>query len=186
MKKFMLMLGVVGFVVAGFAGSAMAKGEQCQYHQWPMHCATKAVEPAVGKCAYYQWPHHICKKEAPAPVVAAPKVEKIVLEGVYFDTGSARIKKESFSVLDANAAKIKNSKQNLQITVVGYTDDRGSDAMNEKLSAARAASVKSYFESKGIDGSRIASMGKGKSNPIADNSTNDGRAKNRRIELETR
>ena len=68
--------------------------------------------------------------------------------------------------------------------VVGYTDDRGGAKANERLSLARADSVRNYFVSQGISPSRISAVGRGEANPVADNSTRDGRAKNRRIEIE--
>lgn len=115
-----------------------------------------------------------------------PKIKKgdrIILEGIYFDTGSARIKKESFSVLDENIVKINNA-PNVSVLVVGYTDDRGSDAMNQKLSEARAESVRNYFVKAGVPPSRVKATGRGESNPVADNASSAGRAKNRRIEME--
>lgn len=134
-------------------------------------------------CHYYQWRWARCK-DTPAPVAKpAPAPEKIVLEGVYFDTGSAKIKPESHAVLDANAQKLLK-KKNMNVTIVGYTDNKGSPAKNMKLSEERAASVKAYMVSKGVDAGRIKTKGMGPESPIADNKTADGRAKNRRIEME--
>ena len=135
------------------------------------------------RCEYHQW------KPEPCETVRAPVIKRgqqIVLQGVRFDSGSAKLKRSSYGVLDENVAKILRSRKNLRILVVGYTDDRGSDAMNQKLSERRADSVKRYFVSRGIASSRIQAIGRGESNPIADNSTVDGRAQNRRIELEAK
>jgi outer membrane protein OmpA-like peptidoglycan-associated protein len=140
----------------------------------------------ANKCDFYQWkPCFNAKPRVakPAPAPAAP--ERVVLEGVYFDTGSARIKPESYSVLDKNVANL-NKKGDLKITVEGFTDNVGRPESNVKLSDARAAAVKDYFVSKGIKSDRIGTKGYGADNPIADNKTADGRAKNRRIEIETR
>ncbi len=149
-----------------------------------------AQTASAERCEYYQWRPLYCKAMTPAPTpVYKPVIkrgEQIVLEGVYFDTGSAKIKPESYSTLDQNVSKIRNSHRDLRIVVVGYTDDRGSETMNQRLSERRADSVKTYFVSKGIDSSRITSIGRGESNPIATNSTVDGRAQNRRIELEAK
>lgn len=137
----------------------------------------------AARCEYHQW------KPEPCETVRAPVIkrgEQIVLQGVHFDSGSAKLKRSSYGVLDENVAKILNSRRNLKIWVVGYTDDRGSEAMNQKLSERRADSVKNYFVSRGIAASRIKAIGRGESNPIADNSTTTGRAQNRRIELEAK
>lgn len=164
MKKTMLIAAAALLSLSFLAQTAGAN--QCEYHQWrPMYCMNKP---------------------APAPMPEAPKIKKgdrIVLEGIYFDTGSAKIKKESFAVLDENIIKIKNA-PSVNVLVVGYTDDRGSDAMNQKLSEARADSVRKYFVSAGIPETRVKSDGRGESNPIADNATPTGRAQNRRIEME--
>ena len=74
---------------------------------------------------------------------------------------------------------------NLEVVIaVGHTDSVGGDAYNQKLSVARAEAVKAYLVSKGIEKNRVYTEGKGKSQPVADNKTNEGRAKNRRVEIE--
>ncbi len=158
MKKALMLFVALAFV---FATVSVASASKCEFHQWKMARCHKA--PAA----------------KPAPVV---KEEKIVLKGVNFDTGSAKIKKESYAILDDNIAKIKDRK--CSIAVVGYTDNRGSEKMNLKLSEARANSVKDYMISKGIAADRLSAMGKGPADPIGDNATDAGRAENRRIELE--
>lgn len=168
MKKMLVMAVAVAFSVAGFAGVASAK-----------------------KCEFYQWKYTRCSEPKAQPVAApaAPKIvkgEKLVLEGIYFDTGSAKIKKESYPVLDSNVEKVNNSSKDLKILIVGYTDNRGSEKLNQKLSDSRANSVKMYMEKKGVDAARISSVGRGMANPVADNNTDSGRAKNRRIELEAK
>ena len=83
--------------------------------------------------------------------------------------------------MDGNIAKLKaNTKK---VTVEGHTDNIGSDAYNDKLSNKRAKTVSDYFVSKGIDASRLTAVGKGESSPIASNDTEEGRFKNRRVEL---
>ena len=101
----------------------------------------------------------------------------------FFDFDKAIVKPEGKKLLDQVVAQSKTI--NLEtIIAVGYTDWIGSDAYNLKLSQRRAAAVKAYLVSKGVDPNRIYTEGKGKANPIADNKTAAGRAKNRRVELE--
>ena len=70
------------------------------------------------------------------------------------------------------------------IIAVGHADAIGTDAYNQKLSVARSEAVKAYLVSKGVEKNRIYTEGKGESSPVADNKTNEGRAKNRRVEVE--
>lgn len=74
---------------------------------------------------------------------------------------------------------------NLEVVIaVGHTDSVGTDAYNQKLSVRRAEAVKAYLVSKGIEANRVYTEGKGKKQPVADNKTAEGRAKNRRVEIE--
>ena len=182
MKKAM----VLGVQAAFALISANAFADRCEYYSWKdNHCTTDAAYTPSPKCVYHQWKRVPCKAEKPVKAAPAPKAEKFVLEGVYFDTGKATIKSSSFSVLDENVAKLK-AHPKTEVLVVGYTDDRGSDVANQRLSEARALSVKNYFVGKGIPTASISTAGRGESSPIADNATEAGRAKNRRIELEVK
>jgi OmpA-OmpF porin, OOP family len=74
---------------------------------------------------------------------------------------------------------------NLEVIIaVGHTDSDASDAYNQKLSVKRAEAVKAYLVSKGIAANRVYTEGKGESQPVADNKTKEGKAKNRRVEIE--
>jgi OOP family OmpA-OmpF porin len=85
--------------------------------------------------------------------------------------------------LDDLVGKVKGI--NLEVIIaVGHTDSVGSDVYNQKLSVKRAESVKAYLVSKGIEKNRIYTEGKGEKQPVADNKTTEGRAKNRRVEIE--
>ena len=99
---------------------------------------------------------------------------------VSFDTGRSDIKPQMRQVLDQFAQGVDAT---MQVRVVGHTDSTGSDAINDPLSVARAESVRSYLQSRGIAGNRVAAIGRGEHEPIADNSTEAGRAKNRRVEI---
>lgn len=108
--------------------------------------------------------------------------QSFVLEGVNFVTGSDALTSGSKSVLNEVAETlIKNS--DINVEVAGYTDDRGSAASNQRLSQKRAQSVKAYLAQAGVNADRMSAKGFGESDPIADNNTKAGRAKNRRVEL---
>ncbi len=101
---------------------------------------------------------------------------------VSFDTNSAAIKPQMRSVLDPFAASLRDD-PNTRIDIVGHTDSTGSDAINNPLSVDRAQSVRDYLASRGVSSQRVRIEGKGSYQPIADNSTDAGRAKNRRVEI---
>ena len=117
---------------------------------------------------------------APAPA-AATKVTYAA--DAFFDFDKAVLKADGKAKLDDLVGKVKGI--NLEVIIaVGHTDSVGSDAYNQKLSVRRAESVKAYLVSKGIEKNRIYTEGKGEKQPVADNKTNEGRAKNRRVEIE--
>jgi OOP family OmpA-OmpF porin len=116
-----------------------------------------------------------------APAQAATKVTYAA--DAFFDTDKAVVKAEGKAKLDDLASKVKGI--NLEVVIgVGHTDSDGSDAYNQKLSVKRAEAVKAYLISKGIEKNRIYTEGKGEKQPVADNKTKEGRAKNRRVEVE--
>jgi OOP family OmpA-OmpF porin len=101
----------------------------------------------------------------------------------FFDFDKSVIKPDGKAKLDDLVSKVKAI--NLEVIIaVGHTDSVGSDAYNQKLSLRRAQAVKAYLVSKGIDKTRIYTEGKGEKQPVADNKTKEGRAKNRRVEIE--
>ena len=104
-----------------------------------------------------------------------------MLRGVNFDFDKATIRPDAAVILDEAASMLSSHSGN--VTVSGYTDSVGTDVYNQGLSERRANAVKEYLVGKGIDASRLTTMGYGESNPIASNDTADGRALNRRVEL---
>ena len=118
---------------------------------------------------------------APAPVTVATKVTYAA--DAFFDFDKSVLKPEGKAKLDDLVSKIKGI--NLEVIIaVGHTDSVGSDAYNQKLSIRRSESVKAYLVSKGIENNRVYTEGKGEKQPVADNKTAEGRAKNRRVEIE--
>lgn len=107
---------------------------------------------------------------------------RLPLYGVTFDFNKATIKPESEVVLTRAATVLKQA-TGFAVEVQGHTDNVGGDDYNQKLSEARAASVKLWLGSHGVDAARLSSKGYGKVQPVADNGSDFGRAKNRRVEL---
>ncbi|MFZ6723097.1 outer membrane protein OmpA [Undibacterium sp. Ji49W] len=120
----------------------------------------------------------------PPPPPPAPTSEKVTFAAdAFFDFDKAVLKPEAKVKLDDMASKLKAI--NLEVVIaVGHTDSVGSDEYNQKLSIRRAEAVKAYLVSKGIEANRVYTEGKGEKQPVADNKTADGRAKNRRVEIE--
>ena len=109
-----------------------------------------------------------------------PKVVR--LEGVTFEFNKTRLRPDSQTILNWVVGIMKKY-PDMQVELAGYTDSVGSAAYNLKLSQARADAVKGYLLEQGIDAGRIQTKGYGKENPVADNKTDEGRERNRRVEL---
>jgi outer membrane protein OmpA-like peptidoglycan-associated protein len=106
----------------------------------------------------------------------------IALEGIAFKSGSATILPESETSLE-KAYNTLSQNPEINVEIRGYTDNVGNKAKNVKLSADRAAAVKTWLVKKGVDAARITTKGFGPENPVGDNKTAEGKAKNRRIEF---
>ncbi|WP_030131294.1 OmpA family protein [Pseudomonas sp. QTF5] len=130
--------------------------------------------------------HHGCPlPQYPASVkpVEPPVSEVITLNGnVLFAYNQSDLMPEARRQLDSLMAKLQNADV-VSVKVVGHTDSQGSDAYNQKLSERRASSVAAYLLSQGLAPNKLTSEGRGESQPVADNDTEEGRAQNRRVEL---
>lgn len=121
-----------------------------------------------------------------------PKIDEAIIQkieyaakNVYFASGKFTLLSKSFKPLN-DVAKIMNDNPDLKLDISGHTDNTGDAAKNQTLSENRAKSVLDYLVKKGVDASRITSAGYGQDQPIADNNTAAGRAKNRRVEIKVR
>jgi len=147
----------------------------------PPAAVTAAAEPAppAPEPAYVAPP-------APAPAAYVAPVpmppQKLVLDGVNFDFDKATLRQEDIVIIDKDVTGL-DKWGNVNIEVAGHTDSRGSDKYNMKLSQRRAEAVRNYLISKGIAADRLTAKGYGESQPVADNATDEGRFKNRRVEL---
>lgn len=125
--------------------------------------------------------------EAPAPgqpidLSGCATGDVIVLKGVNFEFDRARLTANARVILDDVAVALMQV-PDTAVEISGHTDSKGSDSYNQALSERRARSVRSYLIEQGVDGGRLSTRGYGEMQPIADNSTDDGRELNRRVEL---
>lgn len=149
-------------------------------------------ETAIAKCEGWEEPKPEVKpmpapKPKPAPVVKAPEPAPAPMAPPkfvgYFDFDLADLLSADVPALD-KFADYMNEVTDSKAKIVGHTDSRGSEAYNQALSEKRAQDVADYLAGKGIAADRMMVSGMGESAPVADNSTDEGRAKNRRVEVE--
>ena len=122
-----------------------------------------------------------CPDEPPLARIEGCKI--IIAEKVYFDTNKATIKPVSFTLLNEVARIIKDNPGIQRIDIEGHTDSDGPAAYNKKLSDNRAKSVRKYLVAQGIAAAKLTGKGYGEEKPIAENTTPDGKEKNRRVEF---
>lgn len=150
---------------------------------WTPATAAKGCDGALVPAA----PATVATPAAPARPVAPPAppaASKVTFAAdAFFDFDKSVLKPEGRAKLDDLVSKIRDV--NLEVIIaVGHTDSVGSDAYNQRLSVRRAEAVKAYLVTKGIERNRVYTEGKGEKQPVADNKTAEGRAKNRRVEIE--
>ena len=159
---------------------------------WTPATAAKGCDGEI-KPAPKAEPPKVVAPPPPSPPPAPPKVvtpppapvsEKVTFAAdAFFDFDKATLKPEATAKLDDLVSKTKGI--NLEVIIaVGHTDSVGSDAYNQKLSIRRSEAVKAYLVNKGVEPNRVYTEGKGEKQPVADNKTAEGRAKNRRTEIE--
>ncbi len=157
-------VSVVG--VADADGDGVADGQD----QCPGTAAGAAVN-ATG-CA-----------EAAAPTLETAKAgDTIVLDGVNFETGSSTLTANARTILDSVARQLA-ARPELRVEIGGHTDSRGSDTYNQSLAEQRAQSVRAYLTEQGVGADRLSAVGYGETQPVADNETDEGQERNRRVEL---
>lgn len=152
----------------------------------------KLGRPATAAAAYLAPPAAATSEPAavaaPAPLTApagpVPMSEKVTFAAeALFDFDRAAVKPDGKAALDDLLAKLQGMDTEVMVTV-GHTDAVGSDSYNAKLSLRRAGAVKAYLVTRGVDTTRVYTEGKGASQPVADNGTPEGRARNRRVTIE--
>jgi OOP family OmpA-OmpF porin len=160
---------------------ALAFAAGCATQEAPKPAPAPEPKPAPAPAPAPAPVQEVKPAEAPKP---KPVAEKVTFAAdVLFDFDKAVVKPEGKSKLDDLANKVRGI--NLEVVIaIGHADSIGSDAYNQKLSLRRAESVKAYLVSKGIEPNRVYTEGKGEKQPVADNKTREGRAKNRRVEIE--
>ncbi len=152
-------------------------------------CVAKKAEPAKpavpAKPAEPAKPAGPATPAAPAAPAAPASVKKAITiqAEALFDFDKSVLKPAGKQSIDDAVAKMKGIDVEIVIAT-GHTDSIGTDAYNQKLSERRATSVKEYMVSKGVAAAKITTLGKGETQPVATNKTKEGRAKNRRVDIE--
>jgi OOP family OmpA-OmpF porin len=143
--------------------------------------STRALADVWGPENFMAFTHDVFAGEAP-PEEPDACAGRIVLRGIEFAFDRAELTGSSFVILDVAIEELSRC-PNIPVRIEGHTDALGSDEYNQALGQRRADSVRSYFVSKGLSGSRLSARSFGESNPVASNETDEGRQLNRRVEL---
>jgi OOP family OmpA-OmpF porin len=152
-------------------------------------CKPKAAAPAPSPTAPASpaAPSSPASPTAPAPSArpapASVRQAVVIQADALFDFDKSVVRPDGRKSIDDALAKLRGVDLEMVIAT-GHTDSVGTDAYNQKLSERRAAAIKEYLVSKGIPGSKVTTIGKGESQPVATNKTAEGRQKNRRVDIE--
>lgn len=148
---------------------------------------------ALGAAGGYIWSKHMADKKAAmeratqgtgvaVTQTADNQLKLNIPSDISFDTGRADIKPNLRPILDQFASGL-SGQPNTEVRIIGHTDSTGSAAVNDPLSTQRAAATRDYLAQRGVDPQRVMIAGHGEREPVADNSTDAGRARNRRVEI---
>lgn len=157
------------------------------------HCVRTSSwtkELAIPFCAPGMFPKEEVKVAPPPPPPAPmpapqPVLKSVTLTGeALFDHDKSSLKPAGMRALDELAASLHRYQRVDSIRITGHTDSQGSEQYNQGLSERRADAVKAYLVSKGVPEALIETRGMGETQPVADNKTKEGRAKNRRVEID--
>ena len=151
------------------------------------------VGAGLGALGGYIWSNQMAQKKAAMEQATAGtgvgvtqtadnQLKLNIPSDISFDTGHANIKPNMQPILDQFAQGL-SAQPNTEVRIIGHTDSTGSDAVNNPLSINRAASARDYLVSRGVNSRLIQIDGRGEREPIADNNSDAGRARNRRIEI---
>jgi Outer membrane protein and related peptidoglycan-associated (lipo)proteins len=147
----------------------------------------------LGAAGGYVWSRHMQEKKIAMERATAGSGVQVsqtpdnrlklnIPSDISFDTGRADIKPNLRPILDQFASGL-SGQPNTEVRIIGHTDNTGSDAVNDPLSLQRAQAARNYLAARGVDPNRVVIAGRGEHEPIADNSTEAGRARNRRVEI---
>ena len=163
-----------GYVTSRDGGVVTGKFGEC------FHDKAFKASHAIVECD----PDLVPKAPPPPPAAPQPTSEKVTFAAdTFFGFDRAVLKDEGKQKLDDIVNQLDGVDLEV-IVAVGHTDSVGPEAYNQRLSVRRAEAVKAYLVSKGIEANRVYTEGKGEAQPVADNKTKEGRAKNRRVEIE--
>jgi len=183
-----------GALIGGGGGAAVGAGVGALVGKGKGAAIGAAIGTAVGATTGAIIGHKMDKKQKELEALQGAKVESVtdannlqaILvtfdSGILFATGKSTLNAASQKSLSDFAAKMKDM-TDTDITILGHTDNTGSDAVNNKLSLDRAQSVMNFLATNGIASSRMTAQGKGYSVPVASNDTEAGRSQNRRVEI---
>jgi OOP family OmpA-OmpF porin len=156
------------------------KGAVVDKQGCPLDSDGDGVSDGLDECP--DTPHWWFLDDKGCPTPRLDRLSLVILERVTFKSGKSILEAESTKSLE-QAAQALLYCSDLKVEIGGYTDDRGGESLNKALSLDRAKTVRDFFVGKGIDSSRLEVKGYGSSNPVADNTTPEGQAQNRRVEM---